>query len=196
MKQPAQKPKIDQKRDLRVELDQLERILDELKVLYEQYFVGIIPLTPDKLHNEAKRLINSLSKAPFRSSALNFRLKTLRNRYNTLNTYWTRVLRQKEEGTYSKDVFKANLRERFALEDEHSGTAEGQAEGQMAALFRTYKSTLEKQSGAAQKLDYKAFEKTLVQRAKALKEKHSGKKLVFKVVVKDGKVTIQAQVKG
>lgn len=185
----------DEKVDLRAELDKVEIMIKELKLSYEQYFTGLSPFAPDQLHNEVKRQLRMLLSAPFKSSALAFRLKTIKGRYHTFETYWQRVLKQREEGTYSKDVFKADLRERAALEEAHSQTAQGAAERGMEQLFNSYKQALENQTGQKQKMDYEAFQKSLVQRAKDLKEKHGVTKLSFKVVTKDGKVTIQAQSK-
>jgi hypothetical protein len=179
--------------ELRKELKRLEVMIEELKIDYEQFFLGITPFQPDKLHNAVKQLIREIRKAPFKKSAHKYRQLTLESRYHTYNDYWQRVLRQKEEGTYSKDVFKANLRERNALEDQEAGTLKGEAAKNMQALFKSYKSALEKQTGKKQDLDYKAFQKSLVKRAKAYKEKYGDQKLTFKVTVKEGKVTIKAK---
>ena len=182
-------------RDLNIELDKLDAMLSDLKVLYEQYFLGIITLQPDKEHTRVKLFIRKLRKSPFKSSATAFRMRALETRYGTLHTYWQRVLREKEDGTYSRDVFKANLRERNAIEDAKSGTKQGAAEKQMHSLFDSYREALEKQTGTRQKLDFDAFQKSLIKRAKDLKAQHGVKKLSFKVVVKEGKVTVQATVK-
>lgn len=181
--------------DVRAELDKLERVLAELKVEFEQYFVGVAPFAPDKLHTDTKRLIQKLIRAPFKSSEMNYRLRMLEERYRTLNTYWMRVMKQREDGTYHKDVFKANMRERNALADAKSETAKGQAENAMATLFNSYKNALEQQSGARQKLNFEAFQKSLVKRAKEIQEEQGQKKVTFKVIVKDGKVTIKAKAK-
>ena len=181
--------------DWRVELDKLEAMISDLKIQYEMFFTGIIPLAPEKEHASVKRKIRELLKAPFKSSASSFKLKTLEGRYSTFNTYWQRVLKQREEGVYSKDVFKANVREKNAAEDAKAVTIVGKAEKSMNALFNTYKEALEKTTGKKQELDYQAFQKSLIERAKEYKAKHSDKKVSFKVLIKDGKVTIQANLK-
>ena len=185
----------DKRKDIRAELDRLELKLAELKVLYEQYFGGIQPLPPDKQHAEVKRQIRHLMKAPFRNSAMNYKLKSLEGRYHAFNTYWQRVLMQREAGTYSKDVFKAELRERIAFEEARSQTAVGVAQKGMEALFNSYRAALEKSSGKKHNIDYNSFEKSLLQRAKDFKEQHGSAKLSFKVVVKNGKVTVQLKAK-
>lgn len=182
------------KLNIRVELDRLEASLADLKVLYEQYFSGIIPREPEVDHKKLKLLIKKLRKAPFKNSALNYRLRVLEHRYSTFNTYWQRVLREREEGTYVRDVFKANLREKRALEDERLATPEGQTEQGVKELFQVYKRTLEKATGKAQELDFNLFRKSIMDRARAFREQHGSKKMSFRVTVKNGKVTVQAKV--
>lgn len=188
--QPSQ-----QRVDLRGELDTLEDQLADLKVRYEQYFTGLMQLPPEKQHAQLKHHIRQLRKAPFKNSALNYRLKSIENRYNTFNTYWQRVLRAKEEGTYSKDVFKADIRERLLQEERRAQTAKGASERHMKSLFQSYKDALEKNAGKKLNIDFNAFQKSLVQRVKELRESTGGKKFSFKVVVREGKVSLKAQVK-
>lgn len=195
LKKDAKKDAAVEKINLRAELDKLEAMIADLKVQYEQYFAGVVNLAPERAHQDLKRMLRTLLKAPFKSSAINYRLRALHSRYSTLDTYWQRVLRQKEDGTYSKDIFKANLRERQALDEARSQTSVGQAQKGLRNLFDTYRSALEKQTGKKQDLDFTAFQSALIQRAKDLKAQHGPKKLSFKVVVRDGKVTIQAKEK-
>ena len=181
--------------NVRHELDQLEAKIADLKVQFEQYFSGLAPFPPDKLHAEVKRTIRTLLSAPFKNSEMSFRLRSLEGRYRTFNTYFERVLRQREEGSYKRDVFKADIRERNSMEDKHAQTAQGVAEKGMQTLFNSYKAALEKQTGIPQNVDFQAFQKSLVARAKDFKEKNAGKKVTFAVIVKNGKVTVQARVK-
>lgn len=185
--------KLANQRDLRQELDRLEERIADLKVQYEQYFTGIVALPPDKLHAEVKRTIRQLTAAPFRSSEVNYRLRTIKGRYLSFDEYFQRVMKQREEGVYHRDVFKANLREKISEEERFAQTEEGAAASGVKALFDTYRQALEKQTGKTQELDFKAFQSSLVKRAKELKEQHGVKRLTFKVVVKDGKVSVQAK---
>ncbi len=184
------------KSNLRNELSKLEVMIEELRVEYEQFFMGFRPYAPDKEHKEVQRQIRDLMKAPFKNSEINYRLRTLENRYRTYHTYWQRVNKQREEGTYQKDIFKANMRERMALEDARAQTTEGKAAANLQSLFNSYKVALEKQTGKKQNLDFNAFKKSLAKRAKDYKQQHGAdKRLSFKVVVKDGKVSVQAKAK-
>ena len=181
--------------DVRAELARLDRMLEELKVQYEQFFSGIIPLAPDKMHTEVKKLRRKLLGAPFKNSEMNYRFQSLENRYHTYRSYWERVMRERDAGTYVRDVFKANLRERLALEDQYAQSDKGKAEGHLSKLFNSYKTALEQQAGKQVSVDFGQFKKMVVARAKDFKEKHGATKLTFKVVVKDGRVAIQAKAK-
>ena len=182
-----------EKLNFRVELDKFESSLAELKLLYEQYFSGIIPIAPEKLHKRVKRHLRMLRTAPFKNSTINYQIKVLEGRYHTFNNYWQRVMKQREDGVYHKDVFKANIRERAMLEEERALTAEGAADRSMRELFRSYKETLVKVTGKDQRVEYDNFRKSLIKRAKDYKQQTGAKKLTFKISVKNGKVSVQAR---
>jgi hypothetical protein len=181
--------KVDTKKDLR----RLEDLLQDLKVEYEQYFLGLTPFQPEKLHKEVRRLIRRVRKAPFKKPAIRFRQLMLEQRYQTYNDYWQRVLRQKEEGTYVKDLFKAQLKERLEQEEKERHTAQGAAKEGLQTLFATYKRALERETGCKQAVDFEAFKKALIKQAQAHKERFGPGKLSFKVVIKEGRVLIKAR---
>ncbi|MGI6524631.1 MAG: hypothetical protein ACOX2O_04980 [Bdellovibrionota bacterium] len=178
------------------ELKKLMQLLDELKIQYEQYFLGIVSFPPDKLHREVRMQIRHVRKAPFKKPHHRYRLRMLEYHYNTYNDYWQRVLRKKENGTYEKDIFKANLKERIKNEEKEALTKKGKASKAMMNLFQSYKQALEKETGKKYNIDFDAFQKTLVARARAQQNasKKEGK-LSFKVVVKDGRVLVKATLK-
>ena len=190
---PALNERAFEKLDLRNELDQLEASLNSLKIIYEQYFSGILTQAPEKQHQELKATIRKLKKAPFKSSAMNYRLRSLESRYQTYNNYWQRVLREKEEGTYSRDVFKANIRDAATQEEIRAATKQGKAEKQMKELFQAYKEALEKQTGKAQTLEFRKFQEHIVHSAKELKKKTGNHKVSFSVIIQDGKVKLKAK---
>ncbi|MCB0339200.1 MAG: hypothetical protein KDD53_06335 [Bdellovibrionales bacterium] len=192
-KKKSAKERAFERLDLESELKLLEALIADLKVQYEQYFLGIRELAPEKLHRETKLQIKKLIKAPFKSATVRFRLRTLESRYHTFNNYWQRTLKQREEGVYRRDVFKAELREKIALEEASQGSAASAANKSLEGLFQSYKSALEKQTGKRQDIDFSAFRKSLVSRAKDFKEKHGVKKVSFKVQVKEGKVSLKAE---
>mgnify|MGYP003388486578 CR=1 FL=1 len=84
----------------------IETRLDRLKALYEQWFQGLERLEPMIPRKEVDRRIAQLRREHPRNTALRFRFQQLLQRYTTLTTYWLRVARQIEEGTYRRDVMR------------------------------------------------------------------------------------------
>ncbi len=178
--------------DTRLLIMEIEGRIEDLRIQYEQFFSGSLKLPPDKLHQVVRRQLQDLSNGSMKNSALNFKVRAMRTRYQTLATYWQRVFQARDAGTYHKDVYKANLREQIEQEERRLETKAGKAEKALRELFQSYQIALETVSGKAQRLDYKDFQQSVVRRTKELKQKTGGKKVSFKVVVKDGKVVLQA----
>lgn len=99
------------KKELDLELDLLEEKISELKLQYEQYFLDIVTQPPDKLYQEVVLFIRRLQNAPFKNSASSFRMKALTHRFQTFDTYWKRITKERAEGRYRRDVFKAKIRQ-------------------------------------------------------------------------------------
>ena len=189
-KQFTAKERAFEKININQELDLLESMLAELRVQYEQYFLGVREREPQKFHDDVKRQLRRLMNAPFKNSASKYKLRNLKARYHTFNTYWQRVLKEREAGTYFRDVFKMELREEQIKEDVRSQSAKGKVEKGVESLFNSYKSALEKQTGRGQNIDVQAFRNSLVNRANDFRKKHGAKKVSFSVKVQDGKVSV------
>jgi hypothetical protein len=91
-------------------LDQLGKLLDRTKVMYEQYFMGIQKLAPSQLHRDIDRRVRELTQLQIRNTGLRFRFATLTQKYGSYNTYWKRIMRQIERGQYVRDVARATRR--------------------------------------------------------------------------------------
>jgi hypothetical protein len=88
----------------------LETALDRLQALYNQFFMGIEKLEPTVQRKEVERKFQLLRKEKLANTALRFRLQTQIQKFNTQSTYWRRITRQIEEGTYQRDVMRARKR--------------------------------------------------------------------------------------
>jgi hypothetical protein len=89
---------------------ELETRVDRLRSLYEQYFMGIEKLEPGVPKKDVERRFQLLRKEQIRNTALRFRFHMVLQRYNTYQSYWLRICRQIEEGTYKRDVLRAKAR--------------------------------------------------------------------------------------
>lgn len=87
-------------------LDALDTTLDRVRVLYEQYFLGIQKQPPAYLHTDVERKIRELAQIQVRNTALRYRFATLQQKFGSYNSYWRRTLRQIESGTYTRSLLK------------------------------------------------------------------------------------------
>jgi hypothetical protein len=81
-------------------VQQLEKLVDRLKVMYEQYFLGIQKLAPAQLHIDAERGIRDLTQMQLRNTALRYRFNALQAKFSSYNSYWRRTMREIEQGRY------------------------------------------------------------------------------------------------
>ena len=86
--------------------------LDLLKAKYEQYFQGIERMPPSDERDKLGRVFRELQRGQPNNTALKFRYQSLKQRWVTLGTYWDRITRQIEEGTYYRDVQRARRRKK------------------------------------------------------------------------------------
>ncbi len=88
-------------------VSELENRVDRLRALYEQYFLGFEKLEPLVVKKDVERRFDVLRRAQLRNTALRFRFSMVQQRYNTFLSYWIRICRQIEEGTYKRHLMRA-----------------------------------------------------------------------------------------
>ncbi|HSN30946.1 MAG TPA: hypothetical protein VLT45_31890, partial [Kofleriaceae bacterium] len=87
-------------------LDGVDKTLDRLKTLYEQYFLGIQKQAPAYIHSDVERKLRDLQQLQLRNTGLRYRLTSLQAKFGAYNSYWRRTLRQIENGTYIRNLSK------------------------------------------------------------------------------------------
>lgn len=176
-------------------LSKLDEQIQSLRVEFEQYFAGVIKFQPEKLKAEVERGFRKILKVPLKNAELNFRARSLKYKFNTLDSYWRRVLREKEEGRYHKDLFKSEFRKTRKSQSERARSKEGVAEQQMQSIYEVYTRSLVQSGLTDSKVSFETFKVTLSQRASAMRNSNPGKKIKFSVVLKDGMPTVEASLK-
>ncbi len=275
-------------KEFEIRLSDAEVQLSRIKHLYEQWFQGIERIEPQIPRKQFDRALHELRKIKPRNTALRFRFQTLIQRYTTLQTYWRRIGRQIEEGTYRRDLLRARRRRealRAEREREHGrgstspveldpnedvnverliedasdrldellqdttppakdkGTpppkrtaaespatatfgkpkprpptpkrdksspaiasnrrapppiaarSKGPGEARMRQIYESYVDAKRRNNERTDKIDYETVAKSLRKMVPKLDRKHKGKRIDFKVVVKDGKVGLKPVVK-
>lgn len=175
--------------DVRAELEKLESLISEVKIQFEQHFIGILPHPPDKMHSELKLLRRRIKSLPFKNSESKYRLQTLEHRYHTYRSYWERVLRERDAGTYKRDLFRARRKEELVEARQAPQTS---AQKQLTELFGSYKRALQSQSGAPAAVDFDEFKGLLINAAREIKEQKGAKSVSFRIVVRKGEVCVEA----
>lgn len=87
----------------KAQLDALERKLRELRQSYDRYFAGIERLPPQAARDAFNKTLQSAQTWIGRSTALRFRLQSIRATYLTHSQRWDKCVRQIEDGTFARD---------------------------------------------------------------------------------------------
>ncbi len=107
--------------DIEELLHELTNKMERVKQLYEQYFMGIEKIEPLTARKEVQRTMLMLQQLHIRNTGLRFKFNTMLQKWNIYITYWNRILREIENGTYARHVVKAQRaaeREGKTLPDE------------------------------------------------------------------------------
>jgi hypothetical protein len=99
-----------EKEELANDVQKLEEELEELKAKYEMYFLGVERREPIRWREDVRKSVMRVKTAFTRNTGLRFRIQSLHARYLAYERLWLRSAREKEEGTYRRDLFKARLR--------------------------------------------------------------------------------------
>ncbi len=91
-------------------VEEIERDLERLHALYNQYFMGIEKIEPTIYRKNLDRKIYQLRSIQIQNTALRFRFQMQIQKYNTQSIYWNRVCKQIEQGTYTRHVMLAKRR--------------------------------------------------------------------------------------
>lgn len=175
------------------DVDDLAKRLEELRLAYEQYFLGLEREEPFRKRENVVALVRKYSGAPIQNARLKFKLQQSIAKYNTYCTYWDRTLREIEEGRHKRDVFRANLRKTSPTSQSTRKNiqATGAADS-INDLFQKYVEAKKSCNESTKGLSLENFRKALNQQMAALQKKTKGTKIQFKVITKDGKATIKA----
>ena len=78
--------------------------LETLRVRYEQYFIGVEKAPPTALRMDVANLMRDLEQVHDTNTALKFRVQTSIQKFTSYSSYWNRVLREIEDGTYKRHL--------------------------------------------------------------------------------------------
>lgn len=198
-----------EKDELEGECQKLEEELEELKARYEQYFLGVERKEPVRWREEMRKRVLRVKEAFTRNTGLRFRLQSLHARYLSYERLWLKSAREKEEGTYRRDLLKARLRSHRgepapappekAAAAKAAGAAtppaaapEAMGAAQMRALYNAYVAAKKSCNEDVSRLTYDAVANSVSKQIPQIMTRFKAKSVEFKVEVKNGKAVLKA----
>lgn len=176
------------------DLHVLDVKLKQLKLDYEQYFLGSRPREPQQLRSEVQKLIQQQLAAPLKNTALRFRFNSINSRFQSFRRQWDNTVREIEAGTYTRHVFKAELheRERGIASDGPPKPRGDASAGGSNDLFESYREAAQACGQDVTKLTPERLERVIAKQTAAVREKLGCDQVDFRVVVQDGRVKLKA----
>jgi len=184
--------------DVAEELVVLDNKLKQLKLEYEQYFIGSRPREPVLTRADVNKLVAKYSNTGIQNTALRFKFNNLCARFYAMRRQWDEVLRKIEAGTYERHVFKAKLheRERELGAEEPSSEAASRADNETtdggSDLFEAYRNAKSTCGEDVASLSREKLDQLVAKQRAALKERFDCDDVRFRVVVEGGKAKLKA----
>ena len=199
--------------------NQLEAKMVLLKNRYEQFFLGLERKPPnnerDALHKELEMLRQILTK----NTALKFRLNSLFNRFLSYERLWMRTETEIEEGRYRRDLVRARMhrhpspgaedvdvsdfedtqevpaRPKVAKAAKASPAGQegpGLSEDRLHRIYESYVQAKRECNESTEGLTFDHVASRIRDQVPVLMKQANGRKIDFKVAIKDGKAVLRA----
>ena len=174
--------------DLRI----LEHKVKTLKLEYEQYFLGNRPREPKMTRQEVQKLVHVYSNTAIQNTAHRFKFNSVNSRFQAFKRQWDQTLREIEAGTYTRHVFKANLRERERMQRGAPAPRRPPPAATGIDLFEAYREAALACGQSVSGLTPEKLEAVVAKQSAQLREKLGCKHVNFRVAVESGKVKLKA----
>jgi hypothetical protein len=185
------------------ELEELDQGLKRLRVEYDQFFLGILKRPPNVLQGRMQKVIVKYANQVLQKTHQKFRFNQLNSKFQIYRQQWGRTIRQIESGTYRGHRFKANLHERergmtSAADAPPQPVAEPAPPakaGPMDQLYDALVAARRRAGEAGPDPDRVKVAELVRKQTAALRAKHPGAKVRFRVAVDGKRAKLVATVK-
>jgi len=204
-------------RKLKNTLEGVQTFLNVTNTEYEMYFLGVVKKPPHDKARELKRMFHDIYEMNITNTSLAFKARTLIARHNTLKMKWLRTCKQIEEGTYPRQRFIADLKDKQrkerasgpsakTLREEIKALVRGEDVPEVRPasrgnanrghevgsdeLFNQYQE-VRQTLGQSGRGDRKAMEARLKSRADEVKKKYGCKDVRFDIVEENGRSRVK-----
>lgn len=187
----------------------IEEDVEALKARYEMYFLGIERREPAREREEMKRRVARLMGEFVRNTGLRFRIQTLHARFLSYERMWLRAGREREEGTYRRDLAKARRRSPAPAPPPKSEAVAspaakpapapkpapvvvpGVTEAKLRALYDDYLGAKRQCGEDVSRFTYDALARTIAKQVPDLVAKYKARSVDFRVEVKGGRAVLK-----
>jgi hypothetical protein len=177
----------EQQQAMERELQELSSLVEQLRVKYDRYFMGLDRIPPEKLRANLEREFRNSKLQNTHKTALRFKFETIRQRMTTYKRYWDRILRMIEEGRFKREksaLASMGMRPPAGAPPKPTDGDEG--------VYRAWKEA-QKQLGRSSDVDFDRFKQKLAAQRASQKQKYGWDSVDYSVRVKDGKVALVAK---
>ena len=115
----------------------------------------------------------------------------LLSRYHAFKRQWDAILKRIEDGTYERQVFRANLRDRERAEAKKA-TRPATKGGDTGELFDAYLAARKRCGEGTKGIDRERLDGVIAKQRAAIQQKYGCEDVRFRVVVENGKTKLKA----
>lgn len=189
--------------EIKEDMKFLEKAVFELKVLYEQYFMGVVKREPLKLRMDVERLVRDYAQEPIQNTSMKFKYNMIVAKLSSFKQYWNRTLKQIDAGTYKRKgeggmsslktapVSSTLERPKHGSPVGGAGNGGGDSRDSYNAFIKARTECGESTQGVTRE----AFQTSIQAQQKKMAEKYGTSNLETKVFVKDGKTMVSVKPK-
>jgi hypothetical protein len=176
-------------------IDRLAADIQRLRIDFERFWSGVLPLPPEDLRSRVQAQLRSLRNVNGGSAVDRFRLGDLEARFNIYNELFNRRLREREEGRRRVGV-SITAQPAAVRYDPMSGIVIGSTPlpEAVTALFEGLAAGAGTGSaGIEMRFDRNSFGAYLERQAAAIRDKTGCEEVHFRLTTEDGKLKLKAR---
>jgi len=185
------------------EINRLEVTLRQLKKQYDIFFSGAAPRQPFETRKEVDLLVKQLANTPMQRFADRYRYNALAGKFQTYCELWMKTLRMKEEGRghFARSASQAPASAAASSPDKAAAEAvvfksrfkdPTMEDDAFKTFYDRYLEARRSVGGPGAVVPYSAFLKQIAQKTESIKARSGCASVIYKIVVKEGAVTLKA----
>jgi hypothetical protein len=178
--------------DIEEDLNLLDARLKQVRVEYEQYFLGTRNREPQLVRGEVQKIISYYANVPIRNTANRFRFNNLRSRFFAFRRHWDETQRKIEDGSYARHRFRADLHERARGVSEAPSPGPPPAADELDQLLEAWVAARTATGQPTAGLSRERLAAQLEQQSAAIRERFGASEVRFRIVVEHGRARLKA----